>query len=43
MEASDLLRPGRRGVSKLFFPRPVAIRVENVEVEYGGLRLTPPR
>ena len=33
MGASDLLRPGRRRVSKLFFARPVAIRVENAEVE----------
>ena len=43
MGASDLLRPGRRRVSKLFFARPVAIRVENAEVEDGGLGLTPPR
>ena len=43
MGASDLLRPGRRRVSKLFFARPVAIRVGNAEVEDGGLGLTPSR
>ena len=43
MGTSDLLRQGRRGVSKLFFPHPVAIRVDNVEVEDGALGLTPPR